>query len=160
MKIDYRRIAALMTVLCMLVLGLAGCGGNGESEDTGGAPQISGLTYESEMQLERATEYSIYHYEGGYDLIDIHEGEKFLLVPEGGVLPLPPGQGLPVRRQGGDDRLRLRRCVFFRQRRKIGGAGALKGGKTGGIMVIIEAGQIGPGTAQRVDQHGGSLLSQ
>ena len=96
MKIDYRRIAALMTVLCMLVLGLAGCGGNGESEDTGGAPQISGLTYESEMQLERATEYSIYHYEGGYDLIDIHEGEKFLLVPEGGEAPEEVPEGIIV----------------------------------------------------------------
>ena len=95
-KIDYRRIAALMTVLCMLVLGLAGCGGNGESEDTGGAPQISGLTYESEMQLERATEYSIYHYEGGYDLIDIHEGEKFLLVPEGGKTPEEVPEGIIV----------------------------------------------------------------
>ena len=52
------------------------------------------------------------------------------------------------------------RGVFFRQRRKIRGTGAFKGRKAGGIVVIIEAGQIGPGTAQRVDQHGGSLLSQ
>jgi len=96
MKIDYRRIAALMTVLCMLVLGLAGCGGNGESEDTGGAPAISGLTYESEMELQRATEFSIYHYEGGYDLIDIHEGEKFLLVPEGGKAPEEVPEGIIV----------------------------------------------------------------
>ena len=97
MKIDYRRIAALMTVLCMLVLGLAGCGGSsGESEDTGGAPAISGLTYESEMQLERATEFSIYHYESGYDLIDIHEGEKFLLVPEGGKTPEEVPEGIIV----------------------------------------------------------------
>jgi len=97
MKIDYRRIAALMTVLCMLVLGLAGCGGSGgESEDTGGAPQISGLTYESELELQRATEFSVYHYEGGYDLIDIHEGDKFLLVPEGSEAPEEVPEGVII----------------------------------------------------------------
>ena len=97
MKIDYRRITALMTVLCMLVLGLAGCGGSGgESEDTGGAPQISGLTYESELELQRATEFSVYHYEGGYDLIDIHEGDKFLLVPEGSEAPEEVPEGVII----------------------------------------------------------------
>ena len=81
----------------MLMLCLAGCGGSGgESEDTGGAPAISGLTYESEMELQRATEFSIYHYEGGYDLIDIHEGEKFLLVPEGGKAPEEVPEGIIV----------------------------------------------------------------
>ena len=93
----HKKLVAFACALCMLVLGLAGCGGSGgESEDTGGAPAISGLTYESEMQLERATEFSIYHYEGGYDLIDIHEGEKFLLVPEGGEAPEEVPEGIIV----------------------------------------------------------------
>lgn len=93
----YKMIAAIACVLCMMMLGLAGCGGSsGESEDTGGAPQISGLTYESELELQRATEFSIYHYEGGYDLIDIHEGEKFLLVPEGSEAPEEVPEGVII----------------------------------------------------------------
>ena len=93
----YKMIAAIACVLCMMMLGLAGCGGSsGESEDTGGAPQISGLTYESELELQRATEFSIYHYEGGYDLIDIHEGDKFLLVPEGSEAPEEVPEGVII----------------------------------------------------------------
>ena len=83
----HKKITALLTAVCMLMLGLSGCGGSGEDADRSGAPDIRGLTYESEMQLQRATEFSIYSYEGGYDLIDIHEGDKFLLVPEGSEAP-------------------------------------------------------------------------
>ena len=86
MRHGYKKIAALVTALCMLLMTLSGCGGSAEEEQKG-APEISGLTYESEMQLQRATEFSVYYYEGGYDLIDIHEGDKFLLVPEGGEAP-------------------------------------------------------------------------
>ena len=92
----HRKIVALACALCMMVLGLSGCGGSGEEENTGGAPQISGLTYESEMELQRATGFSVYYYEGGYDLIDIHDGEKFLLVPEGGEAPEEVPEGVIV----------------------------------------------------------------
>ena len=97
MRTSYRKIAALFTAFCMLMLMLAGCGGNaGNETEEGGAPEISGLAYESELQLERATEFSVYHYEGGYDLIDIHEGDKFLLVPEGGKVPESVPEGITV----------------------------------------------------------------
>ena len=97
MKTSFKKIAALVTALCMLMLTLGGCGGSsGGGGDEGGAPEISGLTYESELPLERATEFSVYHYEGGYDLIDIHEGDKFLLVPEGGEVPENVPEGIIV----------------------------------------------------------------
>ncbi len=97
MKTSYKIIVALFTAICMLMLTLAGCGGNtGNEMEEGGAPEISGLAYESELQLERATEFSVYHYEGGYDLIDIHEGDKFLLVPEGGKVPESVPEGITV----------------------------------------------------------------
>ena len=97
MKTSYRKIAALITAFCMMMLMFAGCGGSGSGgSEEGGAPEISGLTYESEMPLERATEYSVYHYEDGYDLIDIHEGDKFLLVPEGGEVPETVPEGIIV----------------------------------------------------------------
>ncbi|MCR5034653.1 MAG: ABC transporter substrate-binding protein [Clostridia bacterium] len=96
-KTSYKIIVALFTAICMLMLTLAGCGGNtGNEMEEGGAPEISGLAYESELQLERATEFSVYHYEGGYDLIDIHEGDKFLLVPEGGKVPESVPEGITV----------------------------------------------------------------
>ena len=91
-----KRLTALITAI-MMVFVFAGCGGNsGGGSKEGGAPEISGLTYESEMQLERATEFSVYHYEGGYDLIDINEGDKFLLVPEGSKAPESVPEGVIV----------------------------------------------------------------
>ncbi len=95
-----RRGLVLLLALCMLTLGLAtGCGGSsggsGDSGASGGnnteaaaqAPEIPGLKYESTLELKRATQYSVYRYEGGYDLIDIHDHQRFLLVPEGGETP-------------------------------------------------------------------------
>lgn len=91
-----KKFTALITAI-MMVFVFTGCGGNsGSSGEEGGAPEISGLTFESEMQLERATGFSVYHYEGGYDLIDIHEGDKFLLVPEGEDVPENIPEGIIV----------------------------------------------------------------
>ena len=91
-----KKLTALITAVMML-FAFAGCGGgSGGGTEEGGAPEISGLTYESEMSLERATEFSVYHYEGGYDLIDIHEGDKFLLVPEGEEAPENVPEGIIV----------------------------------------------------------------
>ena len=90
----YWLLVALLAV-CLGVASLCtGCGSSsggdtGEAEEAAAAagPEITGLTYESTMDLQRATEYSVYHYEGGYDLVDIHDYQRFLLVPEGGTAP-------------------------------------------------------------------------
>ena len=37
--------------------------------------------------MERAKEFSVYRYQDGYDLIDIHDHQRFLLVPEGKEAP-------------------------------------------------------------------------
>ena len=80
----------------VLTVALTGCsGGAGGSAGSGepakteesSAPEIPGLTFESELELKRATEFSVYHYADGYDLIDIHDSQRFLLVPEGGSAP-------------------------------------------------------------------------
>ena len=82
------RLIALLISLCMLTVGLfTGCGGEGGEATTETAPQIEGLTYESTLDLQRATGYSVYRYEGGYDLVDIHDFQRFLIVPEGGAAP-------------------------------------------------------------------------
>lgn len=93
-KSGRRRWIALLLAMCMALAGLTGCGGSGGSEsdtdaDSAAAqgPEIAGLTYESTLDLQRATEYSVYRYEGGYDLVDIHDHQRFLLVPEDGTVP-------------------------------------------------------------------------
>jgi iron complex transport system substrate-binding protein len=84
------RRAAVLTLAVMMatVMLLTGCSGGGEEQKTeSSAPEIDGLAYESEMDLERAKGFSVYHYKDGYDLIDIHDQQRFLLVPEGGETP-------------------------------------------------------------------------
>ena len=79
-------LAVLMTVM-VLLSGCSGGGSESKKEETGKAPEIKGLTFKSEMELKRATEFSVYFYEDDYDLIDIHDHQRFLLVPEGGKAP-------------------------------------------------------------------------
>ena len=103
-KMNSKKLTALMlAMLLMLTCVLAGCsggptmdvGGSGngeqteETEQTGesNAPEIPGLTFESELELKKATEFSVYKYNDGYSLIDIHDSQRFLLVPEGGSVP-------------------------------------------------------------------------
>lgn len=91
-----RLTALLLAALMVLTVVLTGCsGGTGGSAGSGdaekaeksSAPEIPGLTFESELELKRATQFSVYHYADGYDLIDIHDSQRFLLVPEGGKAP-------------------------------------------------------------------------
>ena len=87
-----RKLTTLLLALILAVGILSGCGSakapasatgsNAAAPEEG--PAISGLTYESTLPLERATEFSVYHYAEDYDLIDIHDQQRFLLVPEGG----------------------------------------------------------------------------
>lgn len=86
-KSGYRLTAVLLSV-CLVFTGLfTGCGDTGGGNSSDSAPAIDGLTYESTLDLQKATGYSVYHYEGGYDLVDIHEQQRFLVVPEDGTVP-------------------------------------------------------------------------
>ena len=90
-----RRWISVLIAICMaMAFLLSGCGGsggsgteNGDGNEAQAGPEIPGLKYESTLDLKKATGYSVYRYEGGYDLIDIHDHQKFLLVPEGGTVP-------------------------------------------------------------------------
>ena len=55
--------------------------------ETGDAPKIEGLTYESTMELTYAECFDVYYYEGGYALIDVHDSARYLVVPEGQEAP-------------------------------------------------------------------------
>ena len=51
------------------------------------APEIPGLTFESEMQNDFAECFHIYYYNDDYTLIDVPDSGQFLLVPEGKTAP-------------------------------------------------------------------------
>ena len=55
--------------------------------ETGDAPKIEGLTYESTMELTYSECFDVYYYEGGYALIDVHDSARYLVVPEGQEAP-------------------------------------------------------------------------
>jgi len=48
---------------------------------------LPGLTWQSEMALRYAHEFAVDYYEGGYKLLTIGDGNRYLVVPEGGDVP-------------------------------------------------------------------------
>lgn len=81
-----RMISALLVAAVLLSL-LPGCASqSGSSTD-----RVGDLTYTGSMQLDYATEFSVDEYEGGYRLLKIADGSRFLTVPEGQSVP----QNLP-----------------------------------------------------------------
>lgn len=63
----------------------------GKTQDTGAITEEhninSSLIYEGEMELDYAEEFAVEYYDGGYTLITISDGSRFLLIPEGGTVP-------------------------------------------------------------------------
>ena len=60
------------------------------------APQIPGLTYESEMELKYAQCFHVFYYNDGYALIDIKDDCQFLVVPEGKEAPADMDKSITV----------------------------------------------------------------
>lgn len=52
-----------------------------------GAPDIEGLTFESEMSLTYAECFHVYYYNDGFKLLDVPESGSYLIVPEGKEAP-------------------------------------------------------------------------
>ena len=96
MKTTVKRITALLLVLAMQLALLGfGC----PSALAEGAPELPGLTFEAETELEYAQCFHLYRYEGGYTLITIENGGDFLVVPEDGQVPGGLDDGITVLRQ-------------------------------------------------------------
>ena len=49
--------------------------------------ELAGLAWESDLPLTYAECFSVDYYEGGYALIDIVDGDRYLVVPEGMTVP-------------------------------------------------------------------------
>lgn len=78
------RLLAALLALC-LALCAASCGG--AFSKTRGVPVIDGLNYTGTLPLEYADQFAVYHYEGGYSLIEIVNSDRILVVPEGKPVP-------------------------------------------------------------------------
>lgn len=96
MKTTVKRITALLLALAMQLALLGfGC----PSALAEGAPELPGLTFEAETELEYAQCFRLYRYEGGYTLITIENGGDFLVIPEDGQVPGGLDDGITVLRQ-------------------------------------------------------------
>ena len=96
MKTTVKRITALLLALAMQLALLGfGC----PSALAEGAPELPGLTFEAETELEYAQCFRLYRYEGGYTLITIENGGDFLVVPEDGQVPGGLDDGITVLRR-------------------------------------------------------------
>lgn len=60
---------------------------------------LPGLTWQSEMALRYAHEFAVDYYEGGYKLLTIGDGNRYLVVPEGGDIPAGLDGGIGIIRQ-------------------------------------------------------------
>ena len=96
MKTTVKRVTALLLALAMQLALLGfGC----PSALAEGVPELPGLTFEAETELEYAQCFRLYRYEGGYTLITIENGGDFLVIPEDGQVPGGLDDGITVLRQ-------------------------------------------------------------
>ena len=51
------------------------------------APEIPGLTWESTMPLTYANQFAVQYYSDGYKVLQVSDGENYLVVPEGKTAP-------------------------------------------------------------------------
>ena len=97
--------AAAVLLSCVLALSLAGCGGtgaSGEADDSSSEkPSTSTVVLEGfhdpdlgngweptgSLELSYAENFTVDYFDGGYKLVCLCNGERFLLVPEGSAAP-------------------------------------------------------------------------
>ena len=86
-KKSIKALWAVMMAVCLLVAGIISPSVKVKAADSdsssSSAPEIPGLTFQSEMQNEFAECFHIYYYNDDYTLIDVPDSGQFLLVPEG-----------------------------------------------------------------------------
>lgn len=76
------RLTALLLVLALLFSLLSGCGQQETQTGLG-----NGWEPESSMELQYADQFSVDYYAGGYKLLSLADGSRFLVIPEGGSIP-------------------------------------------------------------------------
>lgn len=77
-----KRCITMILAAALLLTMLGGC-----AAAQGEEPAQAGLALEGSMELEYATQFSVDYYSGGYKLISLADGSRFLVIPEGGSYP-------------------------------------------------------------------------
>ena len=77
-----KRIISVITAAALLLALLGGCAEGGSAEGLGNGWEPTGS-----MDIQFATQFSVDYYEGGYKLITLYDGSRFLVVPEGSEAP-------------------------------------------------------------------------
>ena len=100
MNLKKRTVSIILTLL-FIITALVSCGSSEEtgdrlSEDRDISPEIE---YESRMNLEYAQEFAVDKYSGGYALISISDGSRFLVVPRDQEAPENLDEGIIVLKQ-------------------------------------------------------------
>ena len=95
-----RRLCCVLAPAAVLGLLLTGCSPAALGSEPG-EEQVSwdDLAYESSLELEYATQFSVDYYQGDYALIEIGDGERYLVVPEGAAVPSGLEEGVTVLQQ-------------------------------------------------------------
>ena len=65
----------------------ASADGFATTDDVSDAPDITGITIESQMVLNYAECFNVYYCTDGYKLLDVKDGAQYLLVPDGKEAP-------------------------------------------------------------------------
>ncbi len=79
---------------------LVSCGKTQDTNELIGENKISpSLTYDCKMELNYAEEFAVDYYDGGYALITISDGSRFLIVPEGLEKPKNLAEDIVVLKQ-------------------------------------------------------------
>ena len=95
-----RRLCCVLAPAAVLALLLTGCTPAALGSEPG-EEQVSwdDLAYESSLELEHATQFSVDYYQGDYALIEIGDGERYLVVPEGAAVPSGLEEGVTILQQ-------------------------------------------------------------
>ncbi|MBR2742524.1 MAG: ABC transporter substrate-binding protein [Clostridia bacterium] len=81
-----KRITAVILIIAAFAALLSGCAAESEKTEAFDSLKLTGS-----METDYARQFSIDYYEGGYKLITLGDGSRYLIVPEGRELP----SGLP-----------------------------------------------------------------
>lgn len=87
-----RRLLCTLLITALLALGLTSAMAEERAE-------IPGLQYETSMDLRYATQFAVDYYEGGFKLLRISNGARYLLVPEGAEAPTGLDSSITVLQQ-------------------------------------------------------------
>ncbi len=99
-----KKYFVLLTCMVFALVLLAGCMGVSSAQEAAKPEGLgNGWQIQSSLELQYAENFSVDYYEGGYALISISDGSRFLVVPEGCDVPEGIDEDIVTLKQPIDD---------------------------------------------------------